>query len=319
MDWAERSMKEAIHLLDQTGRDDLASDLRRLLTVIPFEDLEVLRSPLLDRIATEIAEATSLLDLAELLARISEALGVAHVTLHVISEAPLTNFSTKVLTTYPNRWVTRYVDRRHFLVDPVHRACLSGETGFFWSGLERSAPVLRSFWADAIAHGIGPSGYTQLLTSERGDRLALSICSEEEETQFRDRILRNESDLFCLGIFLTEVFSRLASDHRPTAFNPTDDQFAILRAVATGVDEAELEHRTYQYGSYKTLKRSICELFHTKTVAQAAVLAARIGLLADAPLTKADILANLNASGACRLQLAAFPAPRPAEAGAACA
>lgn len=326
MDWAEGSMREAIDLLGRSGRDDLASDLGRLLTVIDFEDLEVLRSPELDRIATEILEAQALPELAELLGQVSETLGVAHTTLHVISEAPLTNFSTKVLTTYPDKWVTRYVDRRHFLIDPVHRACLSGEAGFFWGGLERSAPVLRSFWADAIAHGVGPSGYSRPLTTDRGDRLALSICSEEEETRFRDRILRYESDLFCLGIFLTEVFSRLASDHRPTAFNPTDDQFAILRAIAMGVDESELEHRTYQFGSYKTLKRSICELFHTKTVAQAAVLAARIGLLADAPLTKADILADLSPelrpSDARRLQLAASAAPRlspPSEAGAACA
>jgi hypothetical protein len=65
----------------------------------------------------------------------------------------------------------------------------------------------------------------------------------------------------------------------------------VLRAIAEGVEEEELEKRNYLFGSYKTVKRSIIMLFQTNTVAQAAVLAARIGLFDNAPLTKADILA----------------------------
>ena len=64
-----------------------------------------------------------------------------------------------------------------------------------------------------------------------------------------------------------------------------------------GAGEPELRERTYQDGSYATLERSICALFRTRTVAQAAVMAARIGLLADAPLTKADVLAASGKAG----------------------
>jgi hypothetical protein len=290
--WAEDSMREAVDLLARSGRNDLASDLQRILIAVDFDDLEVLRCPGSDRIADKILAATSSSELVGLLGELSEHLCVSHSTLHVVSEAPSTNFTTKVLTTYPEEWITRYINRRYSFLDPVGQFCRAAEQGFFWDRLDLSAPPLLTFWADAAAHGVGPSGFTLPIISERGDKLAISVCSTEEEEPFRTRIQRCQSDIFSFGIFLCDAFCRLASDDRPTSFNPTDDQLTILRAFALGIDEAELGQRSYQYGSYKTLQRSICALFRTKTVAQAAILAARIGLLAEAPLTKADIFAT---------------------------
>jgi hypothetical protein len=288
--WAEDAMREAVDLFARYGRNDLASDLNRILTVVDFGSLDVLRSAESDRLADEILQAETFAELVALLGRLSEALGVTHVTLHVISESPSTSFSTKVLTTYPDTWISRYVERRYSPVDPVGRACLANGHGFFWAALDHASPLLQAFWADAAAHGVGPSGFTMPIETQRGDRLALSLCSAEEDEPFRERIDRFECDLRSLGIFLSDTFCRLASEDRPPDFNPTDDQLAVLRAIAMGADEAELSGRGYRNTSWKALERSICELFRTRTLAQAAVLAARIGLLAEAPLTKADIL-----------------------------
>ena len=57
-----------------------------------------------------------------------------------------------------------------------------------------------------------------------------------------------------------------------------------------GAGAEELREATYLYGSYTTLERSICAIFRTGTITQAAILAARVGLLTNAPLTKADIM-----------------------------
>jgi Autoinducer binding domain len=249
------------------------------------------RCPGSDRIADGILEASSFSELALLLERLAAVLAVDHCTLHVISEAATTNFSTKVITTYPDAWVSRYVNRRYATLDPVSRACVTAEHGFFWDSLDQSAPAVRIFWRESVDHGIGPSGYTLPLVTERGDKLAISMASRMPTEGFRERIHRLEGDIFSLGIFLADAFCRLASEDRPASFNPTDDQLAVLRAIAMGADEGDLRSRNYQYGSYVTLERSICALFRTRTVAQAAVLAARIGLLADAPLARTDILA----------------------------
>ncbi len=289
-EWAEDSMREAIETLARMGRNDLASDLGRIAAKIDFDDLEVLRCPGTDRIADAILEADSFAGLASLLGRIAAAMSFQHCTLHVVSEAATTNFSTKVITTYPSAWVSRYVDRRYHSIDPVMRACTTSIHGFHWHRLSRSSPVAESFWRDFTAHGLGSTGYTQPIVTERGDKLALSVCSLMEPDRFESVIARYESDLVSLCIFLSDAFCTLASEMRPTSFNPSDDQLTILRALALGADEAELSARTYQFGSYATLARSICELFRTRTVTAAAILAGRIGILSEAPLGKADIL-----------------------------
>lgn len=288
--WAEESLREAIDLLARSARNDLASDLNRILGRVDFDDLDILRCEGSDELADGILQAGSFVELVDLLGQIADTFAVRHVTLHVIREGSLSNFTTKILTTYPQAWVARYVNRRYFLLDPVGFACQSADHGFFWDVLDRRAPILRGFWDDAAAHEVGPSGYTLPILTEQGDRLAISICSSEDAGAFRDRIERYEGDLFNLGVFLADAFCRLATVDRPTKFNPSDDQLAILRAIAVGSDEEELAQRSYQYGSFSTLRRSICDLFRTRTLAQAAVLATRIGLLAETPLTVADVL-----------------------------
>jgi hypothetical protein len=295
--WAEDAMREAVDVLARGGRNDLASDISRILAKIDFDHLEVLRCPGSDRLADDILEASSFSEYPGHLERCAAIMGLDHCTLQVVREAATSSFTTKVVTTYPDAWISRYVERRYAAIDPVSQASVRAERGFFWDCLDRSSPVLRSFWEEAAAHGIGPSGYTLPIVTERGDKLAISLASRLDPETFRPRIDRFENDIFSLSIFLADAFGRLASVDRPASFDPTDDQLAVLRAIAMGVDEAELRSRSYQHGSYTTLERSICTLFRTRTVAQAAVLAARIGLLADAPLARADILAASTMGG----------------------
>lgn len=289
--WAEAAMREAIDLLAKSRRNDLASDLNRIFKTICFEDLEIMRTVGADQIADEILEAETIAELTDILRRLNRQLSVAHCTLHVVVESSPGSFTSKVLTTYPDEWISLYVNRRYYYVDPVIQASRTRTQSFYWEELESSDAVVRTFWRDAEAHGVGSSGYTLPIVTDRGHTLALSVSSLEDAETFRDKVAYHESDLFNLGMFLADAFCRLASEQRPASFNPSDDQLMVLQAISIGIDEAELEGRSYQFGSFGTVKRSICSLFRTKTLAQAAVLAAKIGLLDNAPLTKEDILA----------------------------
>ena len=288
--WVEASLYEAINCLARLGKNDLASDLSRLLDTLDFDELEVFRIPASESIADQMLEVATFPDLVDLLRQFSEAIGVSHCTLHVVSESPSSGFTTRALTTYPEEWVTRYFNRRYVTIDPVHRASATAERGFFWDTLEVTDPNVRAFYHDAKSRGIGPSGYTLPIITERGDKIAISVSSPEDREAFRERIHHVEQDLLSVGFCITEAFSRLASEDRPTDFTLTDDQMAILRAVAMGVGEEDMRAANYLYGSYATLERSICAMFRTRTIAQAAILAARVGLLTNSPLTKADIM-----------------------------
>jgi hypothetical protein len=288
--WVEASLYETINCLTRLGRNDLASDINRLRATIDFDELEVFRNPVSEAVADQLLEVATFPDLVDLLRQFSEAIGVSHCTLHVVSELPSTAFTTRALTTYPDEWVKRYFDRRYHAIDPVVRASAKADCGFFWDTLQVADPSTLAFYHDAKAHGVGPSGYTLPILTERGDKIAVSVSSPEDRAAFRDRIHHVEQDLLTVGFSITEAFSRLASEDRPTEFSLTDDQMGILRAVAMGAGIQELAEASYLYGSYSTLERSICTMFRTRTITQAAIIAARVGLLTNAPLTKADIL-----------------------------
>jgi autoinducer binding domain-containing protein len=295
--WAEDALRQAIDLLAGSGRNDLALDLNRVLATIALDDLEILRNADADQIADEIVEAGTLSKLVDILKKLPGLMSVDHCTLHVVSEVIFASFTTRVLTTYPEEWVSRYVERRYFFIDPVIAACREKERGFFWDDLNVSSGIVRPFWIDAQAFGIGPSGYSVPITTERGDRLAISVSSSASAEDFRQTFTRHQSDLLNLGIFLSDAFCSLASEDFPASTNLTDDQMMVLRAIAAGASEADLRNQPFLYGSYSTIERSVCSLFGTKTAAQAAILAAKIGLLHDAPLMKSDILTASDKSG----------------------
>lgn len=288
--WAENAMREAIDVLSKARRNDLAVDLSRIFKSIVFEDFEIMRSSDADQIADAILEAESIMDLTDCMRRLSRALNVQHCTVHIVREQVPETHSTKVITTYPRDWINTYVNRRYYTIDPILDASKSRTHGFYWDTLECASPMITAFWREAAAHRVGASGYTLPIIAENGDVLALSMSSGEDAQTFQKNLSYHESDIYNLSIFLVEAFCRLASDQRPATFNPTDEQLMILRAISMGCEEEELEDRDYLYGSYATLRRSICDLFRTKTVTQAAVLAARIGLLDNPPLSKGDIM-----------------------------
>lgn len=288
--WAEDAMREAIERLARVGRNDIASDLNRLLTSIDFDRLDVMRNPAAEPFADEIVGTASLPELIALLKRLAMLLEVDFCTINVVTESASSNFSTRAMTTYPDAWIIRYIDCGYYLFDPVLEASKTEERGFFWDGLDLSSPMLRVFWSDAIVFEIGPSGYTIPIDTERGDRLALSVSSTLDPEAFREHFSRHLSDLHELAICFADTFSRLASTNRPKTFAPSEDQLRVLYAIAAGRTEADLGSLSFEQGDYAALAQSICALFQTSTVAQAAILATKIGLLDRAPLTKADVI-----------------------------
>jgi hypothetical protein len=300
--WPEEAMREAMDFLSRSRRSDLASDLNRICDSINFDDFEIMRSSRMDQIADEIIEAESITHLTDCLRRLTHVMQVAHCTLHIVSERNPQTYATRVLTTYPKNWIATYVSRKYFMVDPVIPASKLSAQGFYWDTLQASSPLIMAFWKDAQACGVGASGYTIPVTTEFGDVLALSVSSTEDAQAFRERILFHESDFYNLSLLVTKAFCSLAASQRPASFNLTDDQLLVLCAIAMGIEEEELQGRNYLYGSYSSLKQSICGLFQTRTLAQAAVLAARSGLLDDVPFGMGDILSAVDACDDAELE-----------------
>ncbi|MEM1149367.1 MAG: autoinducer binding domain-containing protein [Pseudomonadota bacterium] len=278
-------MREAIDLLAHSGRADLASDLHRVLETSDFSDTEMLRSAEADQLLNSIVEADMTSDLILALEQLRDILAVDHCTVHIVKEAPGHFFRTRVLTTYPDSWIERYVSAKFDMLDPVLSYSQMVSEGFFWDEMETTAPVIKSFFQEAGKFGIGPSGHTTLVTTETGEIFGLSVTSTMDQEAFRMHLDRNLPDITVLASYLSEAFVRLLSNAERSRIQLSNDQILVLRGIAEGMTWEEVSEIADKFGSFQEVARSICEAFDTNTIVQAAIYAARLGLLDVPPLT----------------------------------
>ena len=57
--WVEASLYETINCLTRLGRNDLASDINRLLDTLDFDELEVFRNPVSEAVADQLLEVST--------------------------------------------------------------------------------------------------------------------------------------------------------------------------------------------------------------------------------------------------------------------
>ena len=298
--WAEASLLEAMALLLERGRLTAANDIKRVLAAVDFGELSLTRHPGSDRVIDATAAATSLADLLLCLGRTAALVGVQHATVHLVCEAPGSTFRTRVLTTYPSEWIERYVKERYHSCDPVQDALLKAAEGFYWSDLAVESPYAVAFLRDAETYRIGPRGYSQPVRTDEGDMLALSLATTEMADTFRFKFENYREDVRIISSCLVEAFVRLVADPRSRSPILHDKQISLLRAVAAGEDELSLRRRTFDGESFDSVESRICALLNSRTIAQAAVIAAELGLLVGNTLSKPDILSSESFVGSRR-------------------
>lgn len=287
--WIETSLHDAVQALMRTGEREIAANLGRLLDEPEIKSLQLYKSPQIADLADEIFDCGGLDGLHAILVEAATAFGVAHCTIHCVRERHAAFHGTKVLTTYPRAWVSEYVARRYSTIDPVIARCLEGAGVFFWDEIPATNPITGHFVRSAMAHGIGPAGVTFVEDNARGNTIAVSLASAADPAEFRRDFRTRLSDFGDIATLMVEVFSELACDSTEAEFNPTDDQLKVLRAIASGRLMTEIEAFPFIYGSFQTVEKSILMSFGAKTLAQAAALAVRRGILENLPYFEEDI------------------------------
>ena len=106
---------------------------------------------------------------------------VAHITYHhaqtlsgqIAVDAPF------VRTTYPDKWIARYLLKGYVTIDPIVREGLSRQLPFNWSEVELRPESIVLF-TDFQAHGLGADGYSKPIIDKAGRRALLSLNSKPD-------------------------------------------------------------------------------------------------------------------------------------------
>jgi len=97
-------------------------------------------------------------DMDGVVSKLRDLLKVDHVVYYSSKlEAPTVPY---IRLTYPGSWVKRYLQMGYGEVDLVLREGFKRTLPFEWKEMQFVSPAEAAFQSDALAHGIGPHGYT---------------------------------------------------------------------------------------------------------------------------------------------------------------
>lgn len=184
-----------------------------------------------------------------------------------------------VLSTYPALWLTRYLFKRYWRIDPVVRAGFSRSEPFDWSEIDRSDPKVADFFKDAERHGVGPTGLLVPLVTRQGQRGICSITADLSGNAwhaYKRFILESFGEV--AAAIHARAISELFGEAELPQLSPRERE--MLRWVADGKEVPDIavitglsEHTVRTYLKSARLKLGC------GTKAQAAVKAERLALL----------------------------------------
>lgn len=125
-------------------------------------------------------------DVAEAVVAIRNAYRIDHVTYHMAHMISGNYDQPFVRTTYPDSWVSRYLQRGYVKIDPVVQEGFVRQLPFDWRELTMTEPAM-ALMQDAHAHGLAMNGYSVPVTDKVGRRALFSVnaaMGDDDWTEF---------------------------------------------------------------------------------------------------------------------------------------
>jgi DNA-binding CsgD family transcriptional regulator len=183
-----------------------------------------------------------------------------------------------VRLTYPASWIKRYLQMSYADVDPVVREGFLRTVPFSWSELTIESAAQASFFADALAHGVGPQGYSIPVVNKHGHRVLFSFSSSQSEQEWKRFLAVHRSTMIQIANRIhRRVVAEVFYEDRPYL---TTREIECLRWVSLGKSTNEIAailqispHTARDY------LKSVRFKLDCVTSAQAATKAIRLGFL----------------------------------------
>lgn len=138
-----------------------------------------------------IAASATLRDLEMAIGEIRHVYGASHMVLHVQRSSGSVDKNPLLMLTYPPEWVSWYIARDYFSIDPVVRL---GQASFLpveWSAKNWESGRVRNFFTEAQEFGVGWQGITLPVRGPKGERSLFTFTSNQPTSQWQE--FRRES------------------------------------------------------------------------------------------------------------------------------
>jgi DNA-binding CsgD family transcriptional regulator len=226
--------------------------------------------------AYAIIESTPEMETA--IAKLRDFLTIDHLVYHSSKLGASPSVDPYIRLTYPASWIKRYLQMGYVDLDPVVREGFLRTLPFDWSELKVQSAAEYAFLTDALAHGVGPHGYSIPVRSKHGHRGLFSLSFSRSQEEWASFLETTQPALIQIANrvhrrVITEVFG----EDRP---HLTTRELECLLWIARGKDTSDIAvilnispHTTRDY------LKSVRYKLDCVTSAQAVSKAAKLGLL----------------------------------------
>ncbi|MBY6058888.1 helix-turn-helix transcriptional regulator [Leisingera daeponensis] len=184
--------------------------------------------------------------------------------------------------TYPEEWISRYLEQGYIRVDPVIQRSRNCFHPIDWQRLDWSHVSVRKFFADAQAHGIGNQGFSIPIRGPHGQFAVFSVnrsCSDEAWHEFTSQRTR---DLILTAHAFNERVLQLQPDLVPQAIpHLCKREIDALALLARGCGRAEAAAKlNISESTLRTYIETARSKLSAANTTQAVAIAASRGLIA---------------------------------------
>jgi DNA-binding CsgD family transcriptional regulator len=248
------------------------------------------RSRLDEDMATQVSDEQRLLEAYAIIedtpemdatiTKLRDLLNVDHLVYHSSKLGASPSVDPYIRLTYPAFWIKRYLQMGYVDIDPVVREGFLRTLPFDWGELKIQGAAEASFLADALAHGVGPRGFSIPVQSKHGHRALFSVSFSRSEREWINFLKSTQPTLIEIANRVhRRVIDEVFGEDRP---HLTPRELECLRWIARGKDTSEIAvildispHTARYY-----LKSARYKL-DSVTSAQAVIKAIKLGLLIE--------------------------------------
>jgi DNA-binding CsgD family transcriptional regulator len=178
------------------------------------------------------------LEMDAVIAKLRDFLEIDHLVYHSSKMGASPSVEPYIRLTYPAAWIKRYLQMGYVDVDPVVREGFLRTLPFAWSELKIVTAAEMTFLADALAHSVGPHGYSIPVQSKHGHRGLFSISFSRSEKEWADFLTATKPALIQIANRVHQrVIVEVFGEDRP---HLTAREIECLRWVALGKDTSDI-------------------------------------------------------------------------------
>lgn len=187
-----------------------------------------------------------------------------------------------IKTTYPDAWVSYYLQHHLIATDPIVRRALEDKGSFLWSSVVKSHAETRMM-KKALEFGIPSIGFTALTAENAPWKgfFSLTMAPEFEDVfAWEDFVVRHQQDLEAIA---SQLYFKAAQELDPQEtfeIKLSKREMECLQFIARGKSHSDIgdilglsEHTVRSYS------RSVRQKLNCSTLAQAVAKASAIGLI----------------------------------------